>query len=133
MKRLANIDIAQTRHHTLIEQQGLGRLFAPLKGRDQDACVKVRSERLRSHGGKPWMLIEPRRLYQPHKAKPPRVRIGHGGTGLGHEQHMGMFGIRGRRMDKITGPLSRATGLINLKAASHAQMHDQGIAPVQSR
>ena len=79
------------------------------------------------------MLIEPRRLYQPHKAKPPGVRIGHGGPSLGHEQHMGMFGIRRGRMDKITWPLSRATRLIDLEAAGHAQMHDQGVAPVQSR
>ena len=50
MKRLANIDIAQTRHHALIEQQGFCRLFAPLKSLDQDACIKGRSQGLGTHG-----------------------------------------------------------------------------------
>src|SRR6185312_14150379 len=72
IKRLADVDIAEARHHALIEQQELDRLLAPGERGFQVARGELRPERFGAHRGKRRPLVQRLGRDQVDEAEPAR-------------------------------------------------------------
>ena len=128
---LADINIAQARHHLLVQQADLDILLLALEGLGQMRAGKAVAERLGSHGGEPGMVLDPVCGDQAHEAEAARVRKAHAGLGPasdGAEAHVLVLAGNGRRLLELAQLLA-----VQGEAAGHAQVTDPGLAGRQRR
>ncbi len=130
MQGLADVDVAQPRDDALVEQGGLHVLDLAGEGRFQMAGVEVRAQGLGAQAGEPSVVRQSISGDQVHVAEAAGVEIGDPGAGVGLEHDVGVLVLGGGLLAEHPG--LAAIGPFDLEAAGHAQVHHQGIAPVQA-
>ena len=124
--------MSTTRHDALIQQQGLGALPPILERRPQMVGGEIGTKGLGAEAGEPGMDGQGLGGDEVHVAEAAGVEIGHPAAGLGLEHHVGVLGIAPLGVVEFAGALGGHAGL-DLEAAGHAQVHHQGVAPVEGR
>ncbi len=126
---LADIDVAEPGDDALVEQGGLHVLDLPRERLLEVLRAELRPQRLGAQAREPGMIGQLRGRDQVHVAEPAGVEIGDPPSPVGVEDHVGVFVLRRGFLAEDPGPA--AVGALDLEAAGHAQVHHQGVAPVE--
>ena len=131
MQRLADIDVAQPRHRPLVEEQGLGALPSIAEGLGETTGAEGVREGLGTHAGEPGVPLKVIRGRQTHESEAPGVVIDDATARFGLEDHVVMLRIVAG--DPVETTWRPAALPLDPEPAAHAQMGDQGFAPVKIR
>ena len=132
-QRLADVDVAEPRHHPLIGERRLeARLLGPT-GVRQHGGVEGVAERLGPERAQQRLLLELGARHQLHRAEAARIVEGDPGAVRHVKDHMIVGGVLRLRMMIFAGHaraavMGHANVMGDAERSRHAQMHQQHIA-----